>query len=106
MNVLVDLGVLPQNPSYHASAVASQVIQNRLGLHTRPAAMSARIASRHRANIWVEKDGERVNGKSILGLMTLAAAKGTRLVISADGADAEEAVQELRMLIQRRFDEE
>jgi phosphocarrier protein len=86
--------------------VASQVIENRLGLHARPAAMFVKIASRHRANIWVQKDDERVNGKSILGLMTLAAAKGTKLEISADGADAEKAVQELGLLIQRRFDEE
>jgi phosphocarrier protein HPr len=89
-----------------AKAVSSQMIQNRLGLHGRPAAMFVKVANKHRANVWVQKDGEQVNGKSILGLMTLAAGKGTRLVISAEGADAEKAVQELEMLIQRRFDEE
>jgi phosphocarrier protein len=68
--------------------------------------MFVRVANKHRANIWVQKDGEQVNGKSILGLMTLAAGQGTRLVISAEGADAEKAVRELEMLIQRRFDEE
>jgi phosphocarrier protein HPr len=83
-----------------------QIIQNRLGLHARPAALFVRAANKHRANIWVEKDDQRVNGKSILGLMTLAAGYGTKVVISAEGPDAEKAVQELVMLVQRRFDEE
>ena len=82
------------------------MIQNKLGLHARPAAMFVRVANKHRADIWVEKGGEQVNGKSILGLMMLAAGQGTKLVISAEGADAEKAVQELELLIQRRFDEE
>ena len=68
--------------------------------------MFVRVANQHQADIWVEKEGERVNGKSILSLMMLAAAQGTKLVISAEGADAEKAVQELELLIQRRFDEE
>ena len=82
------------------------MIQNKLGLHARPAAMFVRVANKHRADIWVRKGDEQVNGKSILGLMMLAAAQGTKLVISAEGADAEKAVQELELLIQRRFDEE
>ena len=94
--------------SYPTSAIAaaSQLIQNRLGLHARPAAMFVRLANKHRANIWVQKDDQQVNGKSILGLMTLAAGQGTRVVISAEGADAEKAVQELAMLVQGRFGEE
>jgi phosphocarrier protein HPr len=89
-----------------ATAISSQTIQNRLGLHARPAAMFVRVANKHRANIWVHKDGQRVNGKSILGLMTLAAGYGTKVAISAEGTDAEKAVEELAMLVQRRFDEE
>jgi phosphocarrier protein HPr len=89
-----------------AKAVSSQMIENRLGLPTRPAAMFVKAANKHRANIWVERDGQRVNGKSILGLMALAAGQGARVVISAEGADAEKAIQELEMLIQRQFDEE
>jgi hypothetical protein len=58
MNVLVNLGRFASNPPYGTRAVASQVIQNRLGLHARPAAMFVRTANRHRANIWVQKDGE------------------------------------------------
>jgi phosphocarrier protein HPr len=68
--------------------------------------MFVSLANKHRSDIWVQKDGQRVNGKSILGLMTLAAAQGARIVISAQGADAEKAVQELEKLVQRRFDEE
>jgi phosphocarrier protein HPr len=81
-------------------------IVNKLGLHARPAAMFVRIANKHRAEIWVEKDGEQVNGKSIMGLMMLAAGQGSRLLISAEGSDADKAVQELESLIGRRFDEE
>jgi phosphocarrier protein HPr len=88
----------------HTKAASSQIIQNRLGLHARPASMFVRLANRHRADIWVQKDGQRVNGKSILGLMTLAAGQGARIVISAQGADAEKAVQELEKLVQRRFE--
>jgi phosphocarrier protein HPr len=82
------------------------LIQNKLGLHARPAAMFVRIANKHKADIWVEKEGEQVNGKSIMGLMMLAAGQGTKLSISAEGADAEGAIQELEQLIEKRFDEE
>ena len=81
-------------------------ILNKLGLHARPAAMFVRAANKHRAEIWVEKDGEQVNGKSIMGLMMLAAGQGSKLMISAEGSDAEQAVKELESLIERRFDEE
>ena len=82
------------------------VIQNRNGLHARPAAMLVKVSSRFRAEIWVEKDGERVNGKSIMGLMMLAAGKGSKLTIIAEGADAERAAEELQSLIESRFGEE
>ena len=68
--------------------------------------MFVRVANKYRANIWVEKDSQRVNGKSILGLLMLAAAKGTKLLISGEGDDAERAVRELELLIHSRFDEE
>jgi phosphocarrier protein HPr len=92
--------------SIQTKAAASQIIQNRLGMHARPASMFVRVANKYRADIWVQKDGQRVNGKSILGLMTLAAGQGARIVISAQGADAGKAVQELEKLVQGRFDEE
>jgi phosphocarrier protein len=82
------------------------IILNKLGLHARPAAMFVRAANKHKSEIWVEKGGEQVNGKSIMGLMMLAAGQGTKLIISAEGADAGQAIQELELLIQKRFDEE
>jgi phosphocarrier protein HPr len=81
-------------------------ILNKLCLHARPAAMFVRAANKHRAEIWVEKDGEQVNGKSIMGLMMLAAGQGTKLILSAEGVDAEKAIQELELLVEKRFDEE
>jgi phosphocarrier protein len=81
-------------------------IDNRNGLHARPAAMFVKISSRYRADVWVEKDGERVNGKSIMGLMMLAAGKGSKLSIHAEGADAEKAVAEIKNLVETRFGEE
>ncbi|GAB4170775.1 MAG: HPr family phosphocarrier protein [Terrimicrobiaceae bacterium] len=82
------------------------VIENRNGLHARPAAMFVKISSRYRAEVWVEKDGERVNGKSIMGLMMLAAGKGSRLHILAEGVDADKVVAEISNLVETRFGEE
>ena len=81
-------------------------VVNRLGLHARPAAMFVRIASRHRAEIWVAKEGEEVNGKSIMGLMMLAAGQGSKLRLRCDGPDADKAMEELEELIKAGFNEE
>jgi phosphocarrier protein HPr len=81
-------------------------IINRLGLHARPAAMFVRIASRYRCEIWVEKEGEQINGKSIMGLMMLAAGQGSKLLVRCEGADADKAMEELEDLINRRFNED
>jgi|SRR5215469_14742624 phosphocarrier protein len=81
-------------------------IVNRLGLHARPAAMFVRIASRYRSEIWVAKAGEEVNGKSIMGLMMLAAGQGSKLRIRCEGPDAEKALEELEELINARFNED
>ena len=81
-------------------------IVNRLGLHARPAAMFVRIASRYRSEIWVSKEGEEVNGKSIMGLMMLAAGQGSKLRIRCEGLDAEKAMEELEALIKAKFNEE
>ena len=81
-------------------------IVNRLGLHARPAAMFVRISSRHRSEIWVSKEGEEVNGKSIMGLMMLAAGQGSKLRIRCEGPDAEKAMEELEELINARFNED
>ena len=81
-------------------------ILNRLGLHARPAAMFVRIASRHRAEIWVSKEEEEINGKSIMGLMMLAAGQGSKLRIRCEGPDADKAMEELEELIKAGFNED
>lgn len=79
---------------------------NRLGLHTRPAKTFVQTAAAYGAEIRVEKEGFEVNGKSIMGLMSLLAPKGTQLRIRAEGADAEEALEALRRLVEAGFGEE
>lgn len=82
-------------------------IGNKQGIHARPAALFVKLASRFSCEIFVEKDGEKVNGKSIMGLMMLAAGPGSRLKVEANGTDAAQALNELETLIERRkFDEE
>jgi len=81
-------------------------IINRLGLHARPAAMFVRISSRYRSEVWVEKEDERINGKSIMGLMMLAAGQGSKLTIRCEGPDADKAMEELEELIRKKFNEE
>src|SRR6059036_387490 len=82
------------------------VVTNKLGIHARPAAMFVRVANRFGCEIFVEKDGERVNGKSIMGLMMLAAGPGSRLTVHAHGQDASQALAEIETLIKRKFDED
>ncbi|HWL50867.1 MAG TPA: HPr family phosphocarrier protein [Chthoniobacteraceae bacterium] len=81
-------------------------ILNRLGLHARPSAMFVKICSRFRSDVWVEKDGEQVNGKSIMGLMMLAAGQGSKLLVTCEGPDAEKALVEIEALVARHFDED
>ena len=82
------------------------VVSNKLGIHARPAAMFVKIANRFTSEIMVEKDGETVNGKSIMGLMMLAAGPGCKLHLRASGNDAAQAVAELEALLKRKFDED
>jgi len=81
-------------------------ILNRLGLHARAAAQLVRIANGFSSEIYVVKDGMEVNGKSIMGVLMLAAPKDTRILIRAIGPDAEEAVAAIGELIARKFGEE
>jgi phosphocarrier protein len=81
-------------------------VANKLGIHARPAAMFVKTANRFSCDIFVEKDGEKVNGKSIMGLMMLAAGPGSKLTVHAHGQDASQALAELEILIKRKFDEE
>jgi len=81
-------------------------IKNRLGLHARAASLFVQLANKFSSDIFVVKDAQEVNGKSIMGILILAAACGSEIVINATGSDAEEAVKALGDLIDRRFEEE
>ena len=81
-------------------------VLNKLGIHARPAAMFVKIANRFSCDIFVERSGEKVNGKSIMGLLMLAAGPGTKLIIHAHGPDAHAALGEIEALIKRKFDED
>ncbi len=81
-------------------------VQNKLGIHARPAALFVKTANRFSCHVLVEKDGETVNGKSIMGLMMLAAGPGSKLTVHANGADAPAAVLEIEELLKRKFDED
>jgi len=88
------------------SMTRDMLVANKLGIHARPAAMFVKTANRFNCDIFVEKDGEKVNGKSIMGLMMLAAGPGSKLTVHAQGQDAPQALTELETLIKRKFDEE
>ena len=80
-------------------------IINKLGLHARASAKLTQVAGRFKANVWVSRSGRRVNAKSIMGVMMLAAAKGSRIVIETDGPDEAEALQALEALVADCFGE-
>jgi len=80
-------------------------IVNKLGLHARAAAKFVTTASTFASSIDIEKNGQKVNGKSIMGVMMLAASRGTRLILMAEGEDEKEAVDSLERLIEEKFGE-
>ncbi len=81
-------------------------IKNRLGLHARAAALLVKTANRFAADITIEKDGVEVNGKSIMGILMLAASKGSKITVKVNGKDSTQAVQVLGELIEDKFGEE
>jgi phosphocarrier protein HPr len=81
-------------------------IRNRAGMHARPAALLVKTASSFTSQIFIEKDNERVNGKSIMGVITLGATFNTQLKIIADGPDEGKAVDAIEKLFENRFEEE
>jgi len=81
-------------------------IINKLGMHARAAAKFVKLASQFDSNIELGTDAQRVNGKSIMGVLMLAAARGTRVTIYADGDDAQQSADALAELINNRFDED
>lgn len=81
-------------------------VVNKLGIHARPASMFVKLASQFASEVTVEKDGEEVNGKSIMNLMMLAAGPGCRIRVSAEGADASQAVDQIETLLKSKFNED
>jgi phosphocarrier protein HPr len=82
------------------------VVQNKMGIHARPAAMMVRVSNKFSdTELWVEKDDETVNGKSIMGLMMLAAGNGSKLRFRATGIGAEDLLKEMEALFARKFEE-
>jgi len=94
-------------PQGDNNALSREVtIQNRFGIHARPAALFVKTANRFQSEIFVEKEGLRVSGKSIIGLMTIEGYQGAVLRITAAGPDALEALEALEELVQQKFFED
>lgn len=86
--------------------IATVTVPNKYGLHARPAAELVKLANRFRADVWVGKEGLEVNGKSIMGVLMLAAEQGSSLTLRAAGDDAGEALSALQALVSGGFGEE
>ena len=80
-------------------------IINKLGLHARASAKLTQVAGQFKANVWLSRNGRRVNAKSIMGVMMLAAAQGSTLLIETEGTDEKQAMEAVVRLISGRFDE-
>lgn len=81
-------------------------IKNRSGIHARPAALIVQTASQFESNIYLEKETEKINAKSIMGIITLGASYKTDIVVSAEGSDETEAVDAITALFEKKFEEE
>ena len=81
-------------------------IRNKMGLHTRPAASIVKLAAKYRSDFFIEKDGMEINGKSIIGVMTLAAERGSSMLLRFNGEDEQDAATAMIDLFERGFDEE
>jgi phosphocarrier protein len=81
------------------------IIKNKAGLHTRPAATVVKMAAKYKCEFFISRDGMNINGKSIIGVMTLAAEEGSELLLTFNGEDEEAAAQEIIDFFERGFDE-
>jgi phosphocarrier protein len=86
--------------------VQTFTIKNRLGLHARAAALLVKTANKFASEVTIEKDGLEINGKSIMGILMLAASKGTKITLKVEGRDSVQALQTLGRLIENKFGEE
>ncbi|MFA5257776.1 MAG: HPr family phosphocarrier protein [Opitutales bacterium] len=96
---------MQESSSSDSQQTVEFIVKNRMGIHARPAAMIVRIANRFPAELYVEKDDEQVNGKSIMGLMMLAAGQGSKLRFTTLGEGGKDMLNELEKLFERKFDE-
>lgn len=97
---------MKNNKSNNSSQKRSFIIQNRLGLHARAAAQFVQITNRFKSDITVSKGSQEINGKSIMGVMMLAAAKGSRITVTAKGDDAHTAMDAIEKLVDGKFGED
>ena len=81
-------------------------VKNKTGLHARPAALFVQTANKFKSEVFIEKEGKKVNAKSIMGVMSLAVSQGTKITVSAQGNDEKETVEKLVELIESKFGEE
>jgi phosphocarrier protein len=97
----------PISKEDHQSSEKELIVNNKLGVHARPAAMIVRITSNYTGDVWVEKDGEQINGKSIMGLMMLAAGNGSKLNFLLEGPteEANTILIQLEKLFEHSFEE-
>lgn len=95
-----------ESDTTHGMITKEIAVLNKLGIHARPAAQFVRVASRFQADVTVEKDDERVDGKSIMGLMMLAVGCGARITVTTDGADEAEAMAAIEELVAGKFGED
>ncbi len=96
----------PKKPGGKQAVDRELVVLHKLGIHARPAALFVKVANRFTCNVMVEMGGEKINGKSIMGLMMLAAGPGTKLLVSCEGEDCHAAMEAIEELIKRKFDED
>jgi phosphocarrier protein HPr len=82
------------------------IIKNKLGLHARAAVKFMNMANRFASSVWIEKDGNEIDGKSILGILTLAAVQGSEITLKISGPDEDQAINALEALIENKFHEE
>jgi len=105
--VTVDDGYAARNPSYLDKKMIEQEIEiiNKLGLHARASAKLTQLAAKYQSEVWMTRNKRRVNAKSIMGVMMLAAGKGTTVMLEVNGPDEKECVDALLLLIQDKFGE-
>ena len=97
------VNLVTETPNPDQVVVREAVILSEPGLHARPASVFVKLASKFESEIWVGCNNDRVNGKSIIGLLTLAAGKGTKIAIEAEGKDAKSAAEALVVLVESDF---